>query len=54
MAGELMDSIDAFGFYDGNHMQLIMQGVEYTIYSDDLAPEEMSQILNSMQVVVMK
>lgn len=54
MAGELMDSIDAFGFYDGNHMQLIMQGVEYTIYSDDLAPEEMAQILNSMQVVVMK
>lgn len=54
MPGQLVDSVDAFGFFDGNHMQVIKDGVEYTVYSDDLTPEEMSEVLNSMQVVVMK
>lgn len=54
MPGEFVDSIDAFGFFDGNHMQMIKDGVEYTIYSDELTPEEMAEVLNSMQVVVMK
>lgn len=54
MSGNLVDSIDAFGFYDGNHLQWIKEGVEYTIYSDDLSVEEMAQVLSSMQVVVMK
>lgn len=54
MNGEFIDSIDAFGFYDGNHMQLIKEGVEYTIYSEDLNVNEMMEILNSMQVAVMK
>lgn len=54
MSGTFIDSIDAFGFYDGNHMQLIKDGVEYTIYSDDLDAVEMMEVLNSMQVAVMK
>lgn len=54
MQGDLVDCMDSFGFYDGNHMVMIAQGVEYTIYSDDLTPQEMADILSSMQVVVMK
>lgn len=54
MSGEFVDSIDAFGFYDGNHMTMMNNGVEYTIYSDDLNPNEMVEVLSSMQVVVMK
>ncbi|NBK97014.1 MAG: hypothetical protein EOM50_03145 [Erysipelotrichia bacterium] len=54
MSGEFVDSVDAFGFYDGNHMVMMNNGVEYTIYSDDLTPAEMVDVLSSMQVVVMK
>lgn len=54
MSGEFVDSIDAFGFYDGNHMVMMNNGIEYTIYSDDLTPSEMVEVLSSMQVVVMK
>lgn len=54
MSGEFVDSIDAFGFYDGNHMTMMNNGIEYTIYSDDLTPSEMVEVLSSMQVVVMK
>lgn len=54
MNGELVDQLDAFGFYDGNHMVMISQGIEYTIYSDDLTPMQMAEVLSSMQVAVMK
>lgn len=54
MSGQFIDSIDAFGFYDGNHMLLINNGVEYTIYSDDLSLTQMVEVLSSMQLVVMK
>lgn len=54
MSGEFVDSIDAFGFYDGNHMVMMNNGIEYTIYSDDLTPNEMVEVLSSMQMVVMK
>lgn len=51
---ELLDDLNMFGFYDGNHMQMMHEGIEYTIYSEELLPEEMMRILKSMQVVVMK
>lgn len=54
MSGQFIDSVDAFGFYDGNHMMLINNGVEYTIYSDDLSLSQMVEVLSSMQMVVMK
>lgn len=54
MGGTLLDSIGAFGFFDENHLQWTSEGVEYTIYSEDLSVEEMAQVLSSMQVVVMK
>lgn len=54
MPGEMVDSLDVIGFYDGNHMSAIHEGVEYTVYSEELGPEEMMQVINSMQVAVMK
>lgn len=54
VSGEMVDSLDVVGFYDGNHMSVIYGGVEYTVYSQELAPEEMMQVINSMQVAVMK
>ena len=54
MPGEMVDSLDVVGFYDGNHMSVIHDGVEYTVYSEELGPEEMMQVINSMQVAVMK
>lgn len=54
VSGTLVDTVEVFGFFDGNHMTLMKDGVEYTIYSDDLTPEEMVEVLSSMQVVVMK
>lgn len=54
MPGEMVDSLDVIGFYDGNHMSVIHDGVEYTVYSEELGPEEMMQVINSMQVAVMK
>ena len=35
-------------------MTSVINSVRYTIYSDDLSEEEMSAVLQSMQVVVMK
>lgn len=54
MPGEMVDSLDVVGFYDGNHMSVIHNGVEYSVYSEELGPEEMMQVINSMQVAVMK
>ena len=42
------------GRYDGNHMTTVINSVRFTIYSDDLSEAEMSAVLQSMQVVVMK
>ncbi|MFR9256650.1 MAG: hypothetical protein ACLVJ6_14760 [Merdibacter sp.] len=54
MSGYLVDGLNMVGRYDGNHMTSVLNSVRYTIYSDDLSEEEMSAVLQSMQVVVMK
>lgn len=54
MPGEMIDGLDVVGFYDGTHMSAIYNGVEYSVYSNDLGPEEMMQVITSMQVAVMK
>lgn len=54
MPGQIVDSLDVIGFYDGNRMSAIYHGVEFTVFSDDLAPEEMMRVITSMQVAVMK
>lgn len=54
MPGKVVDSLDVVGFYDGNQMSAIYNGVEFTVFSEDLGPEEMMSIITSMQVAVMK
>lgn len=54
MPGKIVDSLDIIGFYDGNRMSAIYNNIEYTIYSDDLGPEEMMSIITSMRIAVMK
>ena len=54
MSGSLVDGLNMVGRYDGNHMTSVINSVRYTIYSDDLSEDEMSAVLQSMQVVVMK
>ena len=54
MSGSLVDGLNMVGRYNGNHMTSVINSVRYTIYSDDLSEEEMSAVLQSMQVVVMK
>ena len=54
MPGEIVDTLDVVGFYDGNHMSAIYDNVEFTVFSEDLSPEEMMEVITSMQVAVMK
>lgn len=54
MPGEIIDVLDVVGFYDGNQLSAIYNGIEFTVFSDELGPEEMMSVINSMQVVVMK
>ncbi len=54
MPGEMVDALDVIGFYDGNHLSAVYNGVEFTVFSDELGPEEMMSVINSMQVAVMK
>ncbi|MCI8540725.1 MAG: hypothetical protein HFE67_04325 [Erysipelotrichaceae bacterium] len=54
MPGQMMDVLDVVGFYDGNRLSAMANGIEYTVFSDDLDPEEMMSVINSMQVAVMK
>lgn len=54
MPGEMIDVLDIVGFYDGNHLHAVYQQIEFGVYSDDLAPEEMMKVIQSMQVAVMK
>lgn len=54
MPGEIIDTLDVIGFYDGNHLSAVYDNVEFTVFSDDLGPGEMMEVINSMQVAVMK
>ncbi|MEG1702735.1 MAG: hypothetical protein RR267_07575 [Erysipelotrichaceae bacterium] len=54
MAGQIVDAMDVIGFYDGNQMSAIHDGIEITVFSDDLSPDEMMSVIASMNVVVMK
>lgn len=54
MPGEIIDVLDVVGFYDGNHVSAMYGNVEFTVFSEELGPEEMMQVIMSMQVAVMK
>lgn len=54
MPGEMMDVLDIIGVYDGNHLEAVYNEIEFSVYSDDLGPDEMMKVIQSMQVAVMK
>lgn len=54
MPGEIIDVLDVVGFYDGNHISAMYGNVEFSVFSEELGPEEMMQVIMSMQVAVMK
>ncbi len=54
MPGEMVDTLDVIGFYDGASMSAYRQNVELTLFSQDLSMEEMMSVLSSLQVAVMK
>lgn len=54
MPGQMIDTLDIVGFYDGNKLSAIYNQVEFTVFSDELGPEEMMSVIQSMQVAVMK
>ncbi len=54
MPGEMIDTLDVIGFYDGNHVSVLEENVEFSVFSDELSLEEMMMVIHSMQVAVMK
>ena len=53
-SGEMIDTIEMVGFYDGGSCLGYFQNVEMNVYSQDLSVEEMMQVMQSFQVAVMK
>lgn len=51
---QLLDNMDLIGFFDGNSMSIMNSGIEYKLYADNLSLEEMMDVLESVQVVVLK
>ena len=53
-SGEMIDSIDMIGFYDGVSCLGYYQNIEMNVYSTDLNVDEMMSVLSSLSVAVMK
>ena len=53
-SGEMIDSIDMIGFYDGVSCLGYYQNIEMNVYSSDLSVDEMMSVLSSLSVAVMK
>lgn len=54
VSGDLIEGLGLVGYYDGNRLTITNSQVEYSVYSNDLTPQEMMQVVESMQVSVMK
>ena len=54
VSGDLVEGLGLVGYYDGNRLTITNSQVEYSVYSNDLTPQEMMQVVESMQVSVMK
>lgn len=54
MPGQFIDTLGVVGFYDGSHLSAHYENVEISVFSEELGPDEMMDIVNSMQVAVMK
>ncbi len=52
--GELVEGLGIIGYYTGNKLTVLSSQVETSVYSQDLTVSEMLQVVESMQVSVMK
>lgn len=52
--GELVEGLGTVGYYTGNRLTVISTQMETSVYSDELSVNEMLQVVESMQVSVMK
>lgn len=52
--GELVEGFGLVGYYNGNRLTVITSQMETSIYSDELSVSEMLQVIESMQVSIMK
>ena len=52
--GELVEGLGILAYYDGNKLTAISTQMDLSVYSDDLSVMEMLQVVESMQVSVMK
>ncbi|MBP3399107.1 MAG: hypothetical protein J6K75_05050 [Erysipelotrichaceae bacterium] len=52
--GELIEALGSLYYYNGNKLTAISTQMEMSVYSDDLSVMEMLQVLQSMQVSIMK
>ena len=52
--GELVEGLGVIGYYNGNKLTVINSQMETSVYSQDLSVNEMLQVVESMQVSVMK
>lgn len=52
--GELVEGLGLIGYYNGNRLTVITSQMETSVYSDELSVNEMLQVVESMQVSVMK
>ena len=53
-SGEMIDTVEMVGFYDGVSCLGYFQNLEMNVYSQELSVEEMMSVLSSLQVAVMK
>ena len=53
-SGEMIDTIEMVGFYDGGSCLGYYQNLEMNIYSQELSVDEMMTVMSSLQVAVMK
>ena len=53
-SGEMIDTIEMVGFYDGGSCLGYYQNLEMNIYSQTLSVDEMMSVMSSLQVAVMK
>lgn len=52
--GELVEGFGLVGYYNGNRLTVMTSQMETSIYSDELSVSEMLQVIESMQVSIMK
>ncbi|WP_294561071.1 hypothetical protein [uncultured Traorella sp.] len=53
-SGEMIDTIEMVGFYDGGSCLGYYQNLEMNVYSQTLSVDEMMSVMSSLQVAVMK